>query len=231
MARRGGCVKEDEGTVRFPSKRIPVVRCGFDCKLTDKERETHPTVTFCLSGIIFGMRIRCTAAFMSIALVVFFLTALNVAAQQFPRLQEENLAGQQVVLPDAAAGKVAILVFGFTKASQNTTGAWMKRLQPDYGKSTDVVLYQLPVLEEAPRILHGLIVSGMKKGVAENLRTNFIPVMHNEAELKKLVGYRETDDAYVVVLDRDGKVAYQAHGGTDAAGYADLQIKVQGLVK
>lgn len=168
---------------------------------------------------------------MSIALVVFFLTALDVAAQQFPRLQEENLAGQAVVLPDAAAGKVAILVFGFSRASQNTTGAWMKRLQPDFGKSAGVVLYQLPVLEEAPRILHGMIVSGMKKGVPEGERANFIPVMHNESELKKLVSYKEADDAYVVVLDRDGNVAYQAHSGTDASGYAELRAKVQDLLK
>ena len=168
---------------------------------------------------------------MSIALVVFFLTALDVVAQQFPRLQEENLAGQQVVLPDAAAGKVAILVFGFSKASQNTTGAWMKRLQPDYGKSAGVVLYQLPVLEEAPRILHGMIVSGMKKGVAENLRANFIPVMHNEAELKKVVSYKEADDAYVVVLDRSGAIAYQTHGATPDANYAQIHTKVESLLK
>jgi hypothetical protein len=168
---------------------------------------------------------------MSIALVVFFLTALDVAAQQLPRLQEENLAGEQVVLPDAATGKVAILVFGFTKASQNTTGAWMKRLQPDYGKSAGVVLYQLPVLEEAPRILHGMIVSGMKKGVPEGERANFIPVMHNEAELKKLVSYKEADDAYVVVLDRTGTIAFQTHSGIDASGYAELRAKVQNLLK
>jgi hypothetical protein len=168
---------------------------------------------------------------MSIALVVFFLTALDVAAQQFPRLQEENLAGQQVVLPDAAAGKVAILVFGLTKASQNTTRAWMKRLQPDFGKSAGVVLYQLPVLEGAPRILHGMILSGMKKGVPEGEHANFIPVMHNEAELKKLVSYKEADDAYVVVLDRGGNVSYQAHSGTDASGYAELRSKAQNLLK
>jgi hypothetical protein len=153
------------------------------------------------------------------------------AAQQFPHLQEENLTGQQVVLPDAASGKVAILVFGFSKASQNTTGAWMKRLQPDYGKSAGVVLYQLPVLEEAPRILHGMIVSGMKKGVAENLRANFIPVMHNEVELKKLVGYKEADDAYVVVLDRSGAVAFQTHSATPDANYALLHTKVESLLK
>lgn len=107
----------------------------------------------------------------------------------------------------------------------------MKRLEPDFGKSAGIALYQLPVLEEAPRILHGMIVSGMKKGVAENLRPNFIPVMHNEAELKKLVGYKEADDAYVVVLDRSGAVAFQTHGATPDANYAQLHTRVESLLK
>ena len=69
-----------------------------------------------------------------VILVIVFCALLGAAAaQQFPRLQEENLAGQQVVLPDAAAGKVAVLVFGFSRASQNSTGAWMKHLREDFG--------------------------------------------------------------------------------------------------
>lgn len=153
------------------------------------------------------------------------------AAQQFPRLQEENLAGQQVVLPDAAAGKVAVLVFGFSRASQTTTGAWTKQIRADFGKSSGFVLYQLPVLEEAPRLIRGMIVSGIKNGVAEDLRANFVPVMHNEAELKRLVGYKEPDDAYVVVLGRNGTVAFQTHGATPGPDYVQLRARVAGLLK
>jgi len=45
--------------------------------------------------------------------------------QQFPRLEEENLNGQQVVLPDAASGKVAVFVMGFSKTSKTPTEAWV----------------------------------------------------------------------------------------------------------
>ena len=72
-----------------------------------------------------------------------------------------------------------------------------------------------------------MITSGMKKGVPENQRANFVPVMHNEAELKKLVDYKEPDDAYVVVLDRSGKVAFQTHGATRRPDYAQLRTKVR----
>ena len=167
----------------------------------------------------------------SVALAVCMSMPYTAAAQQLPRLQEQSLAGQQVVLPDVAWGKVAVLVLGFTRASQTTTGAWTKQIRTDFGKSSGFELYQLPVLEEVPRVLHGMIVSGMKKGVAEDQRANFIPVMHNEAELKKLVGYKEADDAYIVVLDRSGKVAFQTHGAGPEPNYAELRAKVEGLLK
>ena len=175
------------------------------------------------------MRIR--FAVVPAVLAVCLSMPLDAAAQQLPRLQEENLAGQQVVLPDAASGKVAVLIFGFSRASQTPTEAWAKRIGSDFGKSSGFELYQLPLLEEVPRIIRGMIASGMKKGVPENQRANFVPVMHSEAELKKLVGYKEADDAYLVVLDCYGKVAFQTHGATPDANYAQLRSKLENLLK
>ena len=57
----------------------------------------------------------------------------------------------KIVLPDAAAGKVAVLIFGFTKASKVPTSAWAEKLQADLGTRSEFELYQLPVLESVPR--------------------------------------------------------------------------------
>jgi len=163
--------------------------------------------------------------------VAVALLASTAAAQQFPRLQEENLAGQQVVLPDAAAGKIAVLVLGFSHASGTPTGAWAKRATEEFGKNPGFVLYQLAVIEDAPRLVRGMITSGMKKGVPDSQRATFIPVVHEEAALKTLVGYKEEDYAYIVVLDRGGKVVYQTHAATVDPGYAELRAKLAGLLK
>src|SRR5271165_2774103 len=109
------------------------------------------------------MKLRDAAIVLVVAIAVCLSMSPAAAAQQLPRLQEENLAGHQVVLPDAAAGKVAVLVFGFSHGSQTTTGAWTKQIRTDFGKSSGFELYQLPVLEEAPRFIRGMIISGMKK--------------------------------------------------------------------
>jgi len=155
----------------------------------------------------------------------------SMAAQQFPRLQEENLAGQQVVLPDAASGKVALLVLGFSRSSSTPTGAWAKHIQSDFGKTPGFELYQLAVLEAVPRIFRGMVISGIKKGVPESERAYFLPVLHEEDQLQKLVGFKEEGDAYIIVLDRSGKVAYQTHGASVDPAYAELRAKVTALLK
>ena len=174
-----------------------------------------------------GMRFPVAVVLVFVALLV----SVEVAAQQFPHLQEENLAGQQLVLPDAAAGKVAVLVLGFSHASSTPTGAWAKRILSDFGKTSGFELYQLAVLQAVPRMFCGMIISGIKKDVPESQRANFLPILHNEDELQKLVGFKQPDDAYVVVLDRSGKVAYQTHGGSVDSGYPEFHAKVQGLLQ
>ena len=158
------------------------------------------------------------------------LLAIPVTAQQFPHLEEESLAGQKVMLPESVSGKVAVLVLGFSRASSKPTGAWAKRAQEEFGKNPGFTLYQLAVIEEAPSFIRGMVISGMKKGMSDAQRAYVVPVVHRESELKKLVSYKQPDDAYLVVLDRIGKVVYQTHSGTLEPGYGELRAKLQALL-
>jgi hypothetical protein len=176
------------------------------------------------------MRFLCNATLVFVLAGCLF-PSVNATAQQFPHLQEDNLAGRQVTLPDATSGRVSVLVLGFSHASGTPTGAWAKRIQSDFGRSPGFALYQLAVLEAAPRMIRGMIVSSIKKGVPTSQHANFLIVVHQEAELQKLVGYKEADDAYIVVLDRDGKVVYQTHGSSVDPAYTEFRGKLQPLLK
>ena len=68
--------------------------------------------------------------------VVVLLGAMAAQADQpMPRIEGESFADQEVVLPDAARGKVAVLIFGFTKASKESTSAWANKIQAEFGTS------------------------------------------------------------------------------------------------
>jgi hypothetical protein len=162
---------------------------------------------------------------------VLLVSSPAQSALQMPKTEGESLSGRKVVLPDAAAGKVAVLVFGFTKASKAATSAWADRLQADFKARPEFELYQLPVLEDVPRLVRGMVISSMKKGVAEDKRDHFVPILHGEAELKELVHYKQSDDAYLVVLGRTGNILQQSHGTGDDASYAAVRSAIESALK
>ena len=161
-----------------------------------------------------------------LCLVFFICAALAQTGVVMPTIEGESFTGHNVVLPDAARGKVAVLIFGFTKASKEPTSAWADKIQTEFGSQTGFEMYQLPVLEEVPRFIRGMVISSMKKGVRENMRDRFVPVLQHESELKKFVNYHEKDDAYLVVLDPSSHVVDQMHGPFDDAAYSHLKSEI-----
>jgi hypothetical protein len=161
------------------------------------------------------------------------LIPLAPAAQaqaQMLRVEGESFAERKVVLPDDAKGKVAVLVFGFTKASKGPTSAWAGKIFSEFGTEQGFELYQLPVLEDVPRFVRGMVISSIKKGVKENMRDHFVPILQHESELKKLVSYKDADDAYLVILDPAGQIVQQVHGPFSDAAYEPLRKEIQTLL-
>jgi hypothetical protein len=165
----------------------------------------------------------------AILLGAFVCMALGQASPTMPTIEGESFAGRKVRLPDATRGKIAVLIFGFTKASKEPTSAWGAKIQSDLGSRAGFEIYQLPVLEDVPRFIRGMVISSIKKGVPESLRDHFVPILQHESELKKFVGYQEKDDAYMVVLDTTGRVVYQLHGPFSDAAYQKISDEVRRL--
>lgn len=166
------------------------------------------------------------------AAVCFVLALfLSAAAAQttMPQIEGQSLAGSKVVLPDAASGKDAVLIFGFTRASKNPTSAWAQKIRTDFG-TTRLELYQIPVLEDVPHLIRGMVISSIKRGVPENQRDHFVVLVQFEKELKQFVGYKEPDQAYLVVLDPRGKVIQQLHGSPTPEAYSHLKEELGSLL-
>ncbi len=169
-----------------------------------------------------------SARLIALFVILVFISPLGgQSTSALPRIEGENLAGKDVVLPDASAGEVAVLIFGFSKASKNPTNAWATKLYDDLGNRSGFEIYQLPVLEDVPRFIRGMVISSMKKGVAQNRRDHFIPIVRGGDELKKLVNYREPDDAYLVLIDRSGMIVQQEHGQYDSASYSRFRGEIE----
>ncbi len=186
--------------------------------------------TIALNPLMQARRKPWSLLFRFLCCIALLNSSIAQSTQPMPRIEGESFAGHKVMLPDAAAGKVAVLIFGFTKASKVPTSAWADKLQPEFGTRPGFELYQLPVLEDVPRLFRGMVISGIRKGVSENKRDHFVPILQGEAGLKILVAYKEPDDAYLVILDRKGNIAQQIHGSPNDSNYSQVRSAAESLL-
>lgn len=148
---------------------------------------------------------------------LLLFSALGWCTGPFPTIDGENLRNEKVTIPEAGKGHPAVFVIGFTHASQIQIKAWAAKLEPE------IHPYSVAVLQDAPRLVRGMAVHGMKSGVPEELRARFLVVFHGEEELKQAVGFDRPDDAYVVLVDGEGLIRWSFHGPFAEDTFAELK--------
>jgi hypothetical protein len=150
---------------------------------------------------------------------------------QFPSMRGETLAGTSLVLPEAAAGGPALLTITFSTKAGKSARAWNERFEKDHGSQSSVTSYSVAMLEEVPRIFRGMVKSGIKKGVPQNLRNRFLVVTSEEAAWKKYLNVTDDELPYLVLIDGNGRVIWKDHGVFDEGKYEVLKTHVQESLK
>jgi len=164
--------------------------------------------------------------------VLFFLAAMAAGAQRetLLRLEGQSLSGKPIVLPNDARGKIALLVIGFTKKGGQATGAWAQRFRKDFGGDQGYVIYSVAELEDAPRLLRGMITGGIRRGTPPAEQDRFLTLFQGEADLKRFVAFSNPDDAYLLLLDANGEVKWRGHGLFREEDYPALRDAAKNLV-
>jgi hypothetical protein len=162
-------------------------------------------------------------------LVLLLLGSGTCAGQMIPEVKGKALDDSEVVLPKPGSKPALILIVGFSRKGGDACAVWNKKIAAAYHEDARVGYYNLPMLEEAPSLIRPIIVHGMKKGAAPGELGHFVPQYAKENEWKKLVNYAAADDAYLLVADAGGKVAWQGHGIYSDGVFAEMKKAVEGL--
>ncbi len=145
----------------------------------------------------------------------------------FPRLEGEFLSGKKAILPDAAKGHVALVLMGFTYDSRFAVEQWAEHVRPAFAKTGTSTFYEVPVLGGMARMAKWFIDSGMRRGTPKELHENVITVWGGVGRWKTLMNFSNAakDDAYVALLDAEGRVRW-LHHGPYAADRFDAMLQV-----
>ena len=148
-----------------------------------------------------------------------------------PKVKGTSLDEHEITLPDAAGGKIALLIVTFTKAGGERGRAWTERFIKDYPQDDQVTSYSIAMLEDVPSMLRGLVRGRIKRGVPASMRRRFITVIKDQNQWKQYTGMKDDKDAYLFLLDTKSHIVWTHQGAFETAAYDALKLKIADLGK
>jgi hypothetical protein len=167
-----------------------------------------------------------------IAIILMAASIVSVLSpgDRMPDLKGEFLTGRPAVLPDAAAGRVALLALGFTYDSRFAVEAWVGRFRKDFGDRPQATFYEVPMIGGMAQLGKWFIDGGMRRGTPQKDRENVITVYGGTDPWKQRLGFQSPNAAYLILIDQRGVVRWRLSGAFDEQAYAALSLQVNALL-
>ena len=144
---------------------------------------------------------------------------------RLPVIKGQFLSGRDAELPRAASGRVALAAMGFTYRSRFPVEAWADWYRTTIDPTTAVTFFEVPMVGGMATLGRWFINRGMRRGTPVELHDHVITVYGGTSDWKQRLSYstRHQDDAYLIVLDRQGVVRWLHHGVFDQSRADELK--------
>lgn len=156
--------------------------------------------------------------------------AVQIMWVRLPRLEATALDGRMLVLPDSAAGNIALVGFGYQRQSQGDLNSWLFPFRQDYTLAEGFRVYEVPMMgPRIPGLLRGLINRAMRNAIAEPNRRWVAPFYGDIDDYSKRLGVTDHSRVHMFLLDRTGLVRWYAAGPAVGNAFEELRFEVDKL--
>jgi hypothetical protein len=170
----------------------------------------------------------CPFARLALALSILFAASCSSSCprrdptgERFPRVQGQSLDGVAVVLPDAVLGAPCVLLIGYRQNSQFDLDRWLLGLSES---QTKVRAYEVPTLPGLlPGMFSGFIDGGMRRGIPQQDWGSVVTVYGDADKICAFTGNADGLPGRILLLDRDGAVAFFHDRGYSVGALRKLQ--------
>lgn len=153
----------------------------------------------------------------------------NPTGERFPTVRSAALDESEVVIPDNFAGKEVLLFIGYEMDSQFDIDRWLlgfSQLQ------VDIPIYELPTIPGMlPGMFAGVINDGMRSGIPMEDWAIVATIYDDGEKVARFTGNETPLPARVVLLDKEGQVAFFHDRGYSTNTLLQLQQVIKGLRK
>jgi len=134
---------------------------------------------------------------------------------RLPTLTAKRLDQQRVVLPQGLQADRTLALVGFNRTHSSEIQSWIRGFRLD--QDSTIAWFKMPVLndpgtEQARNQVENILLA---RHPAETDRSRLVPVFTNRDAFLRAAGLSGMEHAWVLVLNRDGKVLARAEGEFD----------------
>ncbi len=164
----------------------------------------------------------------ALIILLWFVSLTLTQAQTFPSLSGMTLEDKPITLPQALAGKYSLIVLTYSAKASEQIAPWFDNLyeyflmDPDY----DMNLHVIPMLTGAKSLIAGKIEKQLKKGIQQGYQKHFVLYQGEIEDYKKTLRLDDKEVPYVFLLDKQGKIVYQAAGQYSDAHLDKIESKL-----
>ena len=144
-------------------------------------------------------------------------------AAVFPDVKARALDGQRVALPADFAGAPSVVVVAFHRAHQADAASWVPALLELQAARPGLRAYGLPTLPSGARLARPVLERALRAAITDDgMRAAMIPLFTDVAAFVRAVGLEDDARLAVLLLARDGRIAWHATGPWSADAGREL---------
>jgi hypothetical protein len=149
---------------------------------------------------------------------------------QLPAIRGQFLTGRTAELPQAASGRAALLMLGFTYNSRFAVEDWARRFRQDFRAQSGVTFFEIPMIGGVAMMGKWFIDGGMRRGTPKADQENVITVYGGVDPWKRRLGFRDPKAAYLILINQSGRIVWRHAGEFDEARYNELSSELSRLL-
>jgi hypothetical protein len=149
---------------------------------------------------------------------------------EFPGITGKSLNGAEVTLPDAAIGKVALIIVAFVRQPPGVVDSWLAPFEKEFSHDKSYVFYEIPMLEGVwAKTISGIIEGGMRQGIPERMHDNVVSYYGGAEAYCAALEINDKSRCYVFLLDRHGSIIWRSVGTASDAAVKEMLRLAQEL--
>ncbi len=147
--------------------------------------------------------------------------------EMFPSVSGKSLEKKPISFPDSIAGKNVVLLLGYVQNAQFDIDRWLIGLDMT---QTQVDVFELPTIQGMfPRFFKTQIDQGMRNGIPKQLWKGVVTIYEDGEKVQKFTGNSNSNNARVILLDKNGTVAFFYDEGFSVAAMNSLRSTLKHL--